>query len=146
MKERFKITPACYLILIRDGETLLLRRFNTGFQDGNYGLVAGHLDGDESFRDAMVREAQEEAGIVVDKEDLNIVHIMHRSKIDTTGERIDLFLTTEKWEGEIKNMEPEKCDELSWFPLNNLPANTIPYIREVLENIQNKKIYSEFGF
>ena len=54
-KERFKLIPAVYLLLRRDEEVLLLRRANTGYQDGKYGLIAGHLDGDELGTVAMSR-------------------------------------------------------------------------------------------
>jgi 8-oxo-dGTP pyrophosphatase MutT (NUDIX family) len=69
MKERFKLIPAVYLILRRNDEVLLLRRANTGYQDGKYSLIAGHLDGDELATEGMIREAKEEAGIVIVKED-----------------------------------------------------------------------------
>ena len=62
MNERHKNIPACYLYLKKNNQILLLRRFNTGFEDGNYFFVSGHLDGGESFTDAMIREAKEEAG------------------------------------------------------------------------------------
>ncbi len=144
-KERFKLTPACYLVLIKDNKILLLRRFNTGYQDGNYSFVAGHLDGNESFRQAMVREAKEEAGIKISPEKLDVVHVLHRLN-DKGGERLDIFLKTSEWEGEIKNMEPHKCDDLSWFPLDELPENTIPYIRQTINHVLNKRIYSELNF
>ena len=48
--------------------------------------------------------------------------------------------------GEVKNMEPNKCSDLSWFDLDNLPNNMIPYIRKVIENIQNEIFYDEFGW
>ena len=47
-EKRFKLILSVYLILVKDGKTLLLRRTNTGYEDGNYGLVAGHVDGNEN--------------------------------------------------------------------------------------------------
>lgn len=148
-KERFKITPASYLVLEKDGKILLLRRFNTGYEDGKYSLVAGHLDGQETFRQAMAREAQEEAGISVNADDLQVIHVMHRlSNYKDVGihERVDVFIKADIWKGEPRNMEPHKCDDLSWFPLDALPENTIPYVRQALECIQKGVTYSEFGW
>lgn len=138
---RFKLILSIYLILIKDGKVLLLRRANTGYEDGKYGLPAGHADGNESARVATAREAKEEAGIEVNPEDLKFTHCMHRLQED---ERVDFFFAADKWEGEPKNMEPEKCDDLSWFPLDDLPPNTIPYIKQALELYQQGIYYSEW--
>ena len=40
MTEPFKLISTVYLLLRRDDELLLLRRANTGYQDGRYSLVA----------------------------------------------------------------------------------------------------------
>jgi len=138
-KERFKFLVAVYLILVRDGKILLLKRFNTGYEDGNYSLVAGHVDEGESFREAIAREAKEEAGIEIGLEDVELAHVMQRVSLG----RISFFLTAEKWKGEIKNMESEKCDDLSWFNVDDLPANTIPYIKKAIENYRENIIFSE---
>lgn len=58
--KRFKLIPSVYLILRQDDKVLLSRRANTGYQDGNYSLIAGHLDEDEIGTVAMTREAREE--------------------------------------------------------------------------------------
>ncbi len=144
-KERFKLIPAVYLVLRQDNKVLLLRRANTGYQDGKYGLVAGHLDGDELGTVAMVREAKEEAGIDVDPTKLKFVHVAHRLSRDQIGqERIDLFYELREWQGQIQNAEPEKCDDLTWFDINDLPSNTLPFVRHVLEDIANNISYSEY--
>lgn len=144
-KERFKLISAVYLVLKKGGEVLLLRRFNTGYQDGKYSLVAGHHDGDERMTDAMLREAEEEAGISLNSDDLVMAHVMHRMPEDGS-ERVDFFFVAEKWEGEIVNKEPHKCDDLSWFSLDQLPENTIPYVRTALEYVRDGVMYSEFGW
>lgn len=143
-KERFKVIPAVYLILIRDNKILMLRRQNTGFEDGNYSLIAGHVDENEGPTRAVSREASEEAGIHILPENIRLAHVMYRKKPDE--ERIDFFFIADAWEGEPRNLEPEKCDDLSWFPLDNIPENTIPHVRDVIENhLVNKRAYSEFG-
>jgi ADP-ribose pyrophosphatase YjhB (NUDIX family) len=140
---RFTLRSAVYLILIKDGKILLSKRQNTGWEDGNYTLVSGHLDGGEKVTTAMAREAKEEAGITILPEDLEIMVVMHRK---ANYEYVDFFLTAEKWEGEIQNMEPHICEELKWFPLTNLPNNMVSSMRQGLENFQKGIFFSESGF
>jgi len=144
-KQRFKLIPAVYLLLRQKNDVLLLRRANTGYQDGRYSLIAGHLDGDELGKNAVVREAKEEAGITVKPNDLKFVHVVHRLSRNEPGqERIDLFYETHKWLGEVTNSEPNKCDELSWYSLDNLPNETMLLIKLVLTDIKNGIYYSEY--
>ena len=143
-KERFKPYAAAYLVLIKDGKVLLLRRFNTGYQDGNYSLVAGHLDGGETTKQCIIREASEEVGINISPEDLEVVHVMHR--IAPNREYFDIYLRVEKWTGEITNMEPDKCDELKWYDMDGLPNNILPAVKLALEDINKNVHYGEFGW
>lgn len=143
--KRFTLRAAVYLMLIKDGRLLLVRRFNTGWQDGNYSLVGGHLDGRETVKQAMIREAKEEAGVIIKSEDLHVVHTMHR-KPNNNLEYIDFFLNCDKWQGIPQIMEHNKCDDMQWFPINNLPENTLQHIRQAIENYSNKIPFSEWGF
>ena len=139
--ERFKLIPAAHLFLIKDNKILLLRRANTGYEDGNYSVPAGHLDGNETVTQAMAREAFEEAGVIINPKDFTVMHVMHRQSKE---ERIDFFLTTSEWKGEPEIKETDKCDDLSWFTLDSLPENVIPYVRFAIENYKNNVLYSEF--
>ena len=123
---------------------MLLKRANTGYQDGKYSVPAGHLDGGELASHAMCREAKEEIGVNVNSNDLKFVHVTHRLNGSIEDERIDFFFEASKWEGEVKNREPDKCDDLSWFNVNNLPENIIPHVRIVLEQSINGSKYSEY--
>ncbi|MBU0953528.1 MAG: NUDIX domain-containing protein [Nanoarchaeota archaeon] len=146
---RFRLVPSTHLVLFREGKVLLLRRFQTGWYDGDYSVIAGHLDGNETVRKAMIREAKEEAGIEINEEDLVIVHVMHRKeeqKDKDLVERVDFFVTTATWSGEIQNKEPSKCDDISWFPVDKLPENMVPYVRSGIQSILKKELYSEFGW
>lgn len=134
-----------YLILRKGNEVLLLQRANTGYQDGLYSMIAGHLDGDELATTGLVREAKEEAAIDIDPKDLQLVHTTHRLTRDMPGqERIDLFFEARKWRGTVTNVESEKCDDLSWHPIDNLPANMSPYIRRTLECVRKGTTFAEY--
>ena len=68
---------AVHLILINDRyECLCLRRFNTGYKDGEYGLVSGHVEEGENLKAAMIREACEEVGITLSPGDLEIIGVI----------------------------------------------------------------------
>jgi 8-oxo-dGTP pyrophosphatase MutT (NUDIX family) len=124
---------------------LLLRRFNTGYEDGNYSVVAGHVEYGESVREAMRREALEEANIDLAIDDLHFAHIMFRRKTDSSV-KADFFFRCSRWNGEIINMEPQKCDELRWCDLQSLPHNMVPYVRVALVRISEGQQFSEFGW
>jgi 8-oxo-dGTP diphosphatase len=141
--ERFKLVSAVHLFLIRDGKILLLRRFKTGYEDGKYSAVAGHLNGDEEIKAAAIREAQEEVGIDISPPDLQVVGVMHRK---STDERIDFFLATSSWSGEITNRESDKCDHLAWFDIDELPDGLIPYVRKALDNYRRGIWFDSFGW
>jgi len=143
-KEYHKVIPATYLVLQKENKILLLRRFNTGYEDGNYSFIAGHVNKGETFTQAMVREAKEEAGIDIKPEVLEVVHVMHRRSFEQ--ERVDLFFATDEWNGSIKNKEPDKCDDLSWYSIENLPSNLIPCVRQAIECIKKGILYSEFDW
>jgi 8-oxo-dGTP diphosphatase len=142
--ERFQATVAVHLFLRRDNEVLLLRRHNTGYEDGNYSVIAGHLDGGETATAAMSREAEEETGIRMTPADLRFVHVMHRKEDGASDERIDLFFAATRWQGEATIHEPDKCDELRWTSLDDLPTNVVPYVRAALAHVRHSRIYSEF--
>lgn len=144
MTQRFTYIGSVFLFLIEDGKILLQRRANTGFMDGWYGVPSGHLDGNETARAGGAREFREEIGIIVKPEDLTVVEVMHR-KADR-DERIDFFMTARAYEGTIENKEPEKCDDLAWFPLDALPENMIDYIKAALLAYQRGESYAEFGW
>ena len=143
MTMRFTLVSAVHLILVRDGRVLLARRCNTGYEDGNYSLPAGHLDGGETVPQAAIREAREELLIGARPEDCRVVQVMHRR---STDERIDFFVTLDRWTGEIDNGEPDKCDDLRWAELDRLPHNVVPYIRRALANHRRGIWFDSFGW
>ena len=128
MEARFKLIVSVYLLFIKEGNILLLRRANTGYEDGNYGLVAGHLDAHESLTNAAIREAKEESGVDIESKDLEVKTTMHRRQND---ERVDFFFEVKNWTGELVNMEPDKCEEWRWFEWKKLPYPLFTPVRNL---------------
>ncbi|MFC1659339.1 NUDIX domain-containing protein [Pseudomonadota bacterium] len=143
MKQRLKATPASYLILKQKNEILMHLRQNSGYMDGYYSFVAGHVEPLEGPTGCIIREAKEEAGIKIIKEDLKLVHTMYKPL--KGNERIDFFYLCEKWSGDIINCEQEKCGGLDFFSISQLPQNTIPYIKHVIKHVFDKSAhFSEY--
>ena len=138
----FKSPVSVHLMLFKNHEILLSKRKNTGFCDGFYSFPVGKLEDCESVLAAMKREAKEE--INIDLLDLEIVQVMNRLGEDIN--RVDYFFIAEAYEGTIQNNEPDKCSELKWFDVDNLPMEIIPYIREAILNYRNNIRFSLYGW
>lgn len=143
MRAKFPVTV--HLWFFRAHQVLLLRRFNTGYADGQYSVPAGHLDGGETVMAAAAREAEEEVGIKLEASNMAFSTVLHRMEQDREDERVDFFVHVLQWEGEPFNAEPDKCDELRWTNVHELPPNTIPYIRKALDNHIGNIPFDEFG-
>lgn len=136
-------TVSAYLILRKQNEVLFHLRKNTGYGDGYFGLIAGHVEDGESATDALIREAFEEGGIEIKPSDLKVIHVAHRK---TDRQNVDIFFEAKSYQGTLYNREPEKCERLEYFPLNCLPSNTLEYLLEVLQAISKGEFYSEQGW
>ncbi len=142
-RARARFPATVHLFFFRERQILLLRRYNTGYRDGEYSVPAGHLDGNETVRLAALREAAEEVAVRIDPDDILFSSVMHRNEGD---ERVDFFVEVRLWQGEPVNNEPHKCDELRWADAHALPHNIIPYVRRAIENHQNGVHFDEFGW
>ena len=143
---RFKVPSAVFIIFKRNDHVLLAQRRNTGHEDGNFGLVAGHIDAGETALQAAIREAHEEVGVRLDRCDLHLIHMQHYNLL-YEAVYIDWFFEVTRWNGELSVMEPGKCGEMRWCGLSTLPVNTIGYIVYALEEIYTHgRNYSEWGW
>jgi 8-oxo-dGTP diphosphatase len=143
--ERARFPLAVHLFVIRGGDVLLLRRANTGYEDGRLSVPAGHVEIGESVTAAAVREAGEEIGLTLDPQRLRVVGAMHRKSEDA---RVDFFLACrlEPSDPAPRNLEPEKCSELLWSPLRSPPGDTIAYVRAALANFAAGRWFEEHGW
>ncbi|MCQ4041742.1 NUDIX domain-containing protein [Streptantibioticus rubrisoli] len=117
-----------HLILRRADSVLLARRSNTGYADGLWNAPSGHVEDGEDVRTAMIREAYEEIGVVIDPADLRVALVMqHRAPNGSA--RTGWFFEALRWSGKAVNREPHKCAGIEWFELDALPDDMVAYCR-----------------
>lgn len=148
-EERFLLSCSVYVLFIKDGKLLMYRRANTGWQDGKYGVPSGHLEKNETALEAAVREAKEESGLDVKEGDLEFVQASHRHYVpnhsnENDHDYIDLVFLTKNWSGISIITEENKSDDMVWADLDNLPKDTMDYIKEMIENYKNETNFSVF--
>jgi ADP-ribose pyrophosphatase YjhB (NUDIX family) len=133
---------AVRLILEDKGKMLFLRQ--TKRNGGRYSLVGGNVEEHEFAREALAREAKEEASIHVDPLDLSLVHVLHRHKLKKDETLLVLYFKASKFHGEPESLEPKKFQDVAWFPIDKLPDEVSKPTLHVLKCIREGIIYSEF--
>jgi 8-oxo-dGTP pyrophosphatase MutT (NUDIX family) len=136
---------AVFVLLRKANKAAFLMRQNTGWMDGYYDTVAGKVEVGETYRQAAVREAKEEAGVDIRPEDLTYILTAHRNS-DSNMTWVDVVFEVRKWQGEPYNAEPDKHSSLDWLDLDNLPDNVAPPGRYRLEQIAAGHSYAEYGW
>jgi 8-oxo-dGTP diphosphatase len=136
------LTFAVRLIVENDGRILCLRQ--TKKNGGDYTLIGGNVEEREFAREALVREAREEAGISIEVSNLTLVHVLHRHKLKKNEQYLVLYFKASKFLGHPESLEPKKFKDVKWLPLDNLPENLSKGTEHVLGCIRRGEIYSEF--
>ncbi|MFE9968655.1 phosphotransferase [Streptomyces sp. NPDC005525] len=129
-----------HLILRRDSaagpQILMSRRAGSVYASGLWHLPSGHLDGPhEDVVAAVIREAREETGVVIDPADVRTaVTVHHRSP--TGHARVGFFFEARRWEGDPRVLEPDVCDAMAWIRLDEFPSPMVAYCRAGLDAYQ----------
>lgn len=152
-KERPKTQVSAFLIIKKQKEEqkeeqiLLSKRRNTPHYSGFYYLPVETVELDETLKYGIIRGAKYKLSIDIEPLNLKLIHIMHRKEHgEGEYECLDFFFTTDKYTGTIVNKDTEKCGELIWRPISDLPNNTVPYIKHAIFDITKNIHYSEYGW
>lgn len=148
MSYHFKTLSAVLPVVLREHEgreeVLLLRRANTNYMDGRWDFAgSGHVEEGETASQAVCRELLEETGLVAKPEDALFLHVSHRIKEPTY---YDFYFEIRKWEGEPAIREPDKCADMAWFPVDDLPQDMIPNRRRTFLLSRTGVPYSEIVY
>lgn len=128
-----------------DRVLLGLRHPDSKYAGDTWHYLAGRCE-QESALACLVREAREEAGLVIDPVDVELAHVVH--VVDTPGALplMQLVFTAHRWEGVPKVLEPDKCLTWQWWPRHELPDRIVPYTRTAIAAISEGCAYSQLGW
>ena len=120
-------------MIIMDGDNVLIqKRKGSKLWPSYYALPAGHIDEGENQYEALIREAKEELNIILDRKDiLNEYVVLRRNYFEIDNKvlepYIDYYFEITKYQGIPIIAENDKCDELLWCDIKNLPYPFINY-------------------
>ncbi|MGW5680064.1 NUDIX domain-containing protein [Streptomyces sp. NPDC003860] len=81
---------------------------------------------------AVIREAAEETGVVIAREDVHAAVTVHH-RAPHGGPRLGVLFEVRRWEGTAAVREPAVCDAMGWYRLDALPAPMVAYCRAGLD-------------
>ncbi|MFJ9331025.1 NUDIX domain-containing protein [Streptomyces sp. NPDC101230] len=129
-----------------EGRVLLgLRHPDSAYAGRLWHTLAGHCEREDAVS-SLIRETEEEAGLLLDREAIDLVHLLHSQNSPTASPRIQLFFRARSWSGAPQVREPDRCVEWRWFNPKDLPDNTVPYTRQAIEAILAGQPYSDLGW
>jgi 8-oxo-dGTP diphosphatase len=126
------------IVIVKDGKTLLTKRRGS-HAAGCWQCVGGHVEFGESPMETVKREAHEELGIEIG----NLRLAACTNMIKYGKHYLDLTFAAEILVGEPRIIEPEKMEEIRWFPLDELPEPLFEPIRIALEARRTGEVYFE---
>jgi len=113
------------VVVLKNGKALLGKRKGS-HGAGDWAFPGGHLEFGEFVEECAKRELMEETGMKA----LSVETGPWSSDvIDRNKHYITLFAVVDRFEGEPELLEPLKCEEWRWFPLDRLPEPLFPPVR-----------------
>ncbi|MFJ6298163.1 NUDIX hydrolase [Streptomyces griseoviridis] len=128
------------------GRILLgLRHPDSAYAGNTWHFLAGHCEREEAIN-CLIREAEEEAGLVIEPDDVELVHLVHVVDSPSARPRIGLIFRARTWSGTPTVREPDRCVEWRFWNPKDLPDAVVPYTRQAIEGVLAGRRYSQRGW
>ncbi|MBQ1158754.1 NUDIX domain-containing protein [Streptomyces sp. A73] len=108
-------------------------------------FLAGHCER-ESAKSCLVREAYEEAGLVIDPDAAEFAHLVHLMDAPGGTPRMQIVFRARSWSGTPEVREPDKCTGWRFWDPDELPQQVVPYTRAAIDGIRAGRLYTEMGW
>lgn len=124
------VVPSVNVFVLNDSRIMLGRRASTGWMDGQLCPPGGHIKKGETPIIAAVREIEEELGVSINPDDLEFICVAARNTPPTEYVAYEFMIRNKKYQ--FKNNEPNKCSDLVWVKLDELPEDVIDHFVQVI--------------
>lgn len=131
-------------VLIKNDKNEVLLGLRMGSHGaGEWSFPGGHLEFGETIFQTAKREVKEETDLDINKFELvSVCDEMRYIKTDNKH-YLNIGVLGHYEGGELKNLEPHKCESWKWFPINELPENLFEPTGITLNNYKNGVIYRQ---
>tara|TARA_R110001583_G_scaffold8895_1_gene41893 strand:+ start:691 stop:1104 length:414 start_codon:yes stop_codon:yes gene_type:complete len=123
--------------IIKDGKVLLGKRKNA-HGEGTWSFPGGHLEYQETWAECAIRETLEET-------DLSIKNVRFGTVTNDIfpaeqKHYVTIIMLSDYDFGDLRNMEPDKCEKWEWFTWDKLPNSLFESIENLLKDNYNPLI------
>lgn len=99
-------------VIVKKNNRVLVGKRRNIIGHGQWGFPGGHLEHGESLKNAVRRELMEEAGIKI--KNIQFQAVTNDIRKDLPSHYITLFFTADYVSGNVRNLEPHKCEGWEW--------------------------------
>ncbi|MCK9920639.1 NUDIX domain-containing protein [Frankia sp. AgPm24] len=132
-------------LVLREDRLLLTLRAGEIYGADWWALPSGRVEPGEDVVSALVRELDEELALTIDEADVTFTAVTHAQPPDHEA-RIGFGFAVRRFTGEPTIREPDRCADLRWCPLGELPTRTMPYTGEMIRLYQQATTFSRFNW
>jgi 8-oxo-dGTP diphosphatase len=134
-------------LLISKNTVLLAYRYNVSFGNGMYSLIGGKVEEKEiPAHQAILHKIEEETALTITENSLRLVHTLHRKSENIEFIILCFYADISNHAQMPYNNKPSKYSNMHFFALNQLPSNTLPAHKQIINCFLNGTSYSEHGW
>jgi 8-oxo-dGTP diphosphatase len=134
--EDLRVKVGVGVLVFKDDKILFMRRKNA-HGEGEFGGPGGHFEFGETLEECAARETMEEAGIEIQNP-----QVIALSNLVWEGKQyIDIGMRADWKSGEARICEPEKCSELVWKSIDEVPERLFGATKQYIEAVKTGKLY-----
>lgn len=117
----------------KDSKFLICKR-QGAHGEGSWSIPGGHLEFGEAWEECAMREVMEETGMKI--KNIRLLVATNDYFEAESKHYVTIWLESDWYSGEPAIMEPDKCAQMEWRTLYNLPA---PLFQPCWQNLQRAR-------